>query len=227
MMKELLCVALTSLFSIVALFFLTRLMGHKQVSQLNIFDYIVGITVGSIAAELATELESPERPFVAMVIYCGAALAISFISMKSTAARRFLTSSPAVLMKGGVIYRGALKRARLNINDLIAQARCQGYFDLADIKIAVLEENGKISFLQKDDKAPVTACDMGLSAEKKTLGYDVVMDGKIMADNLRGCGRNETWLRAELKKQGFKSEKGIALAVFDGEEALAVFALEE
>lgn len=102
--------ALTALLSIVVMFLLTKLMGTKQVSQMTMFDYVTGITVGSIAAELATELEEPAKPLTAMVVYGLMAVLISVATCKSLKLRTWITGKPLVLLEDGVIYRENLDR---------------------------------------------------------------------------------------------------------------------
>ena len=146
-------VALASVLSLAVMFLLTKLMGNKQVSQMTLFDYIVGITIGSIAAELATELENPERPLLAMLLWGFAAWGISLLGNKSFRARAFLSGKPLVLLDQGVIDRKNLKRARLDLNEFLTYCRIAGYFDLNEIQTAVLEHNGSVSFLPKDRKS--------------------------------------------------------------------------
>ena len=122
--------ALTSAASIVVLFLLTKLMGSKQVSQMTMFDYVVGITIGSSAAELATELEAPVRPLVAMVVYGAAAVLISLVTSKSIRARSIFTGKPLVLLEDGVIYRKNLEKARLDLSEFLTYCRIGGWFDL-------------------------------------------------------------------------------------------------
>ena len=100
---------LTALLSIVVLFLLAKLMGTKQVSQMTMFDYVVGITIGSVAAELATELEEPAKPLTALIIYGVVAVLISILTNKSVKARAVVTGKPLVLLENGVIYREYLK----------------------------------------------------------------------------------------------------------------------
>ena len=223
MVKDLALVALSSVVSLVVLFLLTKLMGHKQVSQLNLFDYIIGISIGSIAAEMASEIEQPEKPLTAMIIYGLAAVIISLIELKSVKTRRIITGTPSILLKGGVIYREELKKAKLTVNDLLMSARCQGYFDISEIQLALLEENGTVSFLPKSVSRPVTPSDMNLSPEQTTLGYDLIMDGQVMTQNLKKSGRDMNWLSSEIKKQGYNSPSDIFYAVFDGNSNLAIY----
>lgn len=223
MVKELLLVALSSVVSLIVLFLLTKLMGHKQVSQLNLFDYIIGISIGSIAAEMASEIEEPEKPLAAMIIYGIAAVLISLIEMRSVKARRIITGTPEVLMRGGTVYKNALKKAKLTVNELLMSARCQGYFDISEIELALLEQNGTISFMPKSSSRPLTPDDMNISPPQSFLGYDVIIDGVIMKDNLKKCGRDEKWLTAELKKQGYGNERDVFLGVFDSKGNLSLF----
>ena len=136
---DLLRVAVTSLVSLAALFLLTKLMGNKQVSQMNLFDYIIGITIGSIAAEMATELDTPENSLLAMAVYAVVAVCISLLTNKSLAARRIMTGKPLVLMDGGIIYRENLKKAKMDLGEFLMYCRIGGYFDLSQIQTALLD----------------------------------------------------------------------------------------
>ena len=124
----------TSLFSIIVLFLLAKLMGNRQVSQMSMFDYVNGITIGSIAAEFATSLEDDYwMPLTAMVVYGVTAALISYITCKSMAARKFINGKPVVLYENGKLYEKNLAAAKLDINEFLTQCRTAGYFDLADL----------------------------------------------------------------------------------------------
>ena len=227
MIKDLCFVAISSLVSLAVLFLLTKLMGQKQISQLNMFDYIIGISIGSIAAEMASEIENPEKPLLAMMIYGVVAFLISVITAKSPRARRMISGAPVILMRGDVIYRDKLKKARLDINDFLMSCREKGYFNLSDIELAVLEHNGSMSFLLKESRRPLMPEDMNISPEQQKLGYEVIMDGAIMKENLKKCGRDEAWLNAELKKQGFTKASEVFVGVFDCQSNLSLWRGEE
>ena len=139
--------ALSSLLSIAVLFLLAKLMGTKQVSQMTMFDYVVGITIGSIAAELATELEEPLRPLTALIVYGVTAFVISILTNKFLKVRSMVTGKPLVLLENGVIYRENLKKARLDLNEFLTYCRIGGWFDLNQLQSAVLEHNGVVSCL--------------------------------------------------------------------------------
>ena len=190
--------ALTTLLSLIVMFLLTKLMGSKQVSQMTLFDYVVGITIGSIAAELATELEDPERPLLAMVLWGLAAWGISVLGNKSLRARAFLSGKPLVLLDQGVIRRDNLKRARLDLNEFLTYCRIAGYFDLSEIQTAVLEHNGSVSFLPRETDRPATPADLGLRPEQSRLPVPFVMDGRLLPENIASAGKEPSWVHRAL-----------------------------
>ena len=217
--------ALATLVSIVVLFLLTKLMGSKQVSQMTMFDYVVGITIGSIAAELATELEQPHQPLTALVLYGLIAVGISLLTNKSLKARALLTGKPLVLLEDGVIYRKNLKKARLDLSEFLTYCRMSGWFDLNQLQMAVLEHNGVVSFLPKETDRPATPTDLDLSPKQSKVQTPFVMDGKLLEDNIRQAGKEEAWVRRSLLRQGYKDESDVLLALWDGSEKLTVFPL--
>ena len=216
---------LVALFSIIALFLLTKMIGNKQVSQMNMFDYVNGISIGSIAANLAIS-DQPKDFFiilVAMVTYALFAFGISLMTIKSVKLRRILSGKPILLVEKGVIYRKNLLKARLDINDVLTLARSQGYFNLADIEYAIMENNGKVSFLQKAPSRPATFADMNIMTQPDSLVYNVIIDGKLMPQNLRHSGKDNIWLDKQLHAQGYNNYKDIMLATVDGNNNLSVY----
>ena len=116
---ELIKLILTALLSVVSLFIITKIMGHKQVAQLDFFDYISGITIGSIAAELATELEAPWKPLIAMLCYGGVSILLSLISQRMPRSRKYVNGTPTILMDNGKIYKENLKKAKLDLSEFM------------------------------------------------------------------------------------------------------------
>ena len=140
-------VLLRSIISIVVLFILTKLMGAKQISQLTFFDYAIGISIGSIAADIAADIESSYLDAViSMGIYAGVAIIISYITKKSMKARRLLTGTPTILIDKGHILKQNLSKSKFDINELLCECRVSGYFNIADLEYAIMEPNGRISF---------------------------------------------------------------------------------
>lgn len=208
---DLLKVAVTSAASLAVLFVLTKLMGNKQVSQLSMFDYIIGISIGSIAAEFATELENPENSLVAMVIYAVIAFLVSLITGKSVNVRKIIIGRPLILFDNGKLYRKNFRKARIDINDFLTHCRNQGYFDLSDVQTAVFEYNGAISFLPTETARPLTPSDMQLNPQQQKLIVNVILDGHISEPNLKMTGNNKVWLEKQLHSQGYHSEKEVFL----------------
>ena len=218
--------ALTTLLSIAVLFFLEKLMGGKQVSQMTMFDYMTGITIGSIAAELATELEQPVQPLTAMVIYGTVAAGISILTSKSLKVRAAVTGKPLILLENGVIYRENLKKAKLDLSEFLTYCRIGGWFDLNQLQAAVLEHNGAVSFLPKEKDRPATPTDLDMNPKQSQMQTPFVMDGKLLADNVRQAGKEEAWVHRSLLRQGYRDEKEVLLALWDGGEKLTVFPLD-
>ena len=215
---DVLKILLTASLSVVTLFVITKIMGHKQVAQLDFFDYISGITIGSIAAELATELEEPYKPLLALIVYGAASLLLNLLAHKLPRTRKYINGTPTILMNGGKLYRENLKQAKLDLSEFMLLCREQGYFDLDDIQTAIFEHNGKLSVLPKAASRPATPGDLGLPAKPTHIGTELIMDGHIMGENLSRLGVNAKWLSMQLKAQGYQSEKDIFLAVYRKEE---------
>lgn len=198
---DILKVCLTSLGSLIILFFSTKVIGNKQMSELTMFDYINSITIGSIAAEMATDTEKFYLPLIAIIIYTLVILVISHIVEVSAKARRFLTGKSTVLMENGTLYPKNFSKAKLDINEFLTQCRVCGYFNLNDIDTAILEQNGKISILPKVGARPVNTKDLNLALAREKISVNVILDGNIMTDNLKRSGNDTEWLKRELKKR--------------------------
>lgn len=217
---------LTSMLSIVTLFILAKLMGHKQISQLDFFDYINGITIGSIAAELATELETPWKPLVATIIYGVVAIGLSLVTNKFPRSRKYINGTPTIIMNNGKLYRENLKKAKLELSEFLMMCREQGFFDLNDIQTAIFESNGKLSVLPVSANRPVTPADIDLEPEPDHINTEIIMDGRIMNENLKRKGLDLNWLDKQLRAQGYRDAKEIFLAVCDKNNKLSLYAAD-
>lgn len=224
---EILKICLTAILSIVELFLLTKIMGKRQVSQLSLFDYINGITIGSIAADMAfSPINEFWKPAVAIVIYGIFAVFFSVLSNKSIKFRRFFVGRAIILMDNGTIYRRNLKKAKLDLNEFLTQCRIGGYFNIDDLQTVVQEPNGQLSFLPKSTLRPVNPQDMGMQPKKEVSPVVVISDGEILLENLKACGKNEVWLRKALKDGNFPPVGKIYTAFVDKDE-LSVYEMNE
>lgn len=213
--SELLDVTIRALLSLITLFFVTKLIGKKQVSQLSLFDYVIGISIGNFAAEMTINLESKEiHGIVAVIIFGFIAYLVSILTMKSIALRRFFMGTPTIMIEHGKIVQDSFKKVRYDINDMLEQCRINGYYDISDIEYAIVEANGELSILPSSDSRPVTVKDMNLKVNKEGLCANVIIDGKIMYKNLKNINKTEEWLQKELKVRG-KEINNIILATID------------
>ena len=212
---DFLILCLTALGSFTVLFLIAKFIGHKQIAQLDFFDYITGITIGSIAAEMATELEEPWKPLIAMLIYGGVTVLLSVISHKFPRSRKYLNGTPTILMDHGKLYRGNLKKAKLDLSEFMVLCRQQGYFDLTAIQTAIYEYTGNLTILPVSDSRPATPKDMNLSPQQELLFTELIMDGRILEGNLKRMGLDRTWLLRQLEQRHIHSAKEVFLAVCD------------
>lgn len=205
------------------LFFMTKLLGKKQVSELSLFDYVVGISIGNFASEMAINLEAKFfNAMLAIVVFGILAYIISILTLKSLKLRKFFIGSPTILLEhGNLIYKN-MKKSMIDVNDILSQAREMGYFDISEVEFAILEANGKISFLPKGEYKNINIKDMNLKIEKQGLCANVIMDGNIMNDNLNNIGKDEEWLLHELDVKG-KNVSDILLATVDINDKIVIF----
>ena len=218
-----LTLCLTAFGSFGVLFLVAKFIGHKQIAQLDFFDYITGITIGSIAAEMATELEEPWKPLTAMFIYGGVTLLLSIISNKFPRTRKYLNGTPTILMDHGKLYYENLKKAKLDLSEFMGMCRQQGYFDLTSIQTAVFEYNGKLTILPVSSQRPATPNDLNLSPEQELLFTELIMDGRILENNLKRMGLDLTWLDKQLKQHHVRSPQDVILAVCDRNQKFILY----
>jgi uncharacterized membrane protein YcaP (DUF421 family) len=216
MPEKVLQTAVCSVISIAALFILTRLMGKKQMAQLTFFDYVIGISIGSIAAEYAIDRSvSTAEGLVALSVFTGVSLLMAMVSIKSYTGRKLLDGTPLILIENGKIIENELKKARLTVNDLLEECRQKDVFNIAEIEFAILETSGRLSVLLKSQNQPLTPKDMNMGTEYKGLCANVIIDGNIIPEHLRAVNLDENWLASELAKHNITDYKDILLAFVD------------
>lgn len=215
-------VILASIFSVIALFLLTKLIGNRQMSQLSMFDYINGITIGSIAAEI-TYSEEYILPIIAMIIYALFSILVSYWASKSVKWRRFLNGTPLILFDNGNFKMDSLRKSRLDLNELLGECRNQGYFNFKDVQTVLLETNGKLSVLPKSNKRPTTPQDLNVIVDNQLNPINLIVNGKVISDNLKASGKNDVWLKSQLDKLHINSAKDVILAFCDETNTLTAF----
>ena len=217
-----------SLFSLIALFLITKLIGRKQVSELSLFDYVIGISIGNFAAEMTINMDAPYmHGIIAVIVFGLSAYFVSLLSMKSIHLRRWIIGTPIVMIQNGKILEKNMKKVMIDVNDLLEQCRAAGYFDLNEIEFAIMEANGKISILPVSEYKPLTPKDMKIKVNKACLCANVIIDGTIMSNNLKNMSKTEDWLKQELKVKGYHDTKNILLAILDNQEKLTIYEKNE
>ena len=225
---EILKVIVLSVVSAIALFVISKFIGHKQMSQLDLFDYITGITIGSIAAELATNLDKPWwKPMISMIVYGSITVLLSVVTEKFPKSRKYINGTPTIIMNNGKIYRSNLKKAKLELSEFLMMCRQEGYFDLSDIQTAIFECNGKLTVLPVSMKRPVNPEDISLSPKESSIQTEVIMDGRILDENLKRMGLDIIWLQRQIKEQGYSNPKDIFLGLCDENNVLTLFKNKE
>ena len=213
-----------SLPSLFILFLVTKLIGKKQVSELSLFDYVIGISIGNFTAEMTMSLDVQFINGVMALLTFGLfAYLISLLTMKSIRIRRFFIGVPTVIIQNGKIIEKAMKHVMIDINDLLEQCRINGYYDLTQIEYAIMEANGKISIMPKSEYKPLTPNDMKKKVAQEDLQANVIIDGVIMQNNLENMNKSINWLEKELKVKGYKEYDDIILAILDKNDKLTIF----
>lgn len=221
---EILKIVGLSLGSIIILFILTKIMGQREMSQLSIFDYFITITIGSIAAEMSTSLEENfMQPVIAMIMYALVTLTVSFLNTKYVKLRPFLSGKTLILYDNGTLFKENFKKAKIDLNEFLVQCRTNGFFNLSDIKTALLEENGKISFLPYSDKRPANPSDLNIKPKEDAIVTNLILDGKVMEENLKELGFDKLWLNEMLQKQGIIKIDNIFLATYNADGNLSAY----
>lgn len=221
---ELIDVTIRALLSLITLFIVTKIIGKKQVSELSLFDYVIGITIGNFAAEMTINLDSQEaNGILAVIIFGLVAYIVSKLSLKSIRLRRFFVGVPTMIIKNGKLLYEPMRKMKLDINDLLEQCRMSGYFDISQIDYAILEAGGDLSILPKTEYRPVCPNDMKLKVKNEGLCANIVIDSKIIIKNLSNMNKDEEWLRHELNIKGYKDLSNILLVTLDSNEKLTIY----
>jgi len=223
LIEKLLHTAITSTIAIVALFILARIMGKKQMAQLSFFDYVIGISIGSIASEYAVvrDIHLVEG-LTALIVFTLFCLALSFVSMKSLKGRKILDGTPLILIENGKIIEPQLRKAKLTVNDLLEECRQKNMFDISEIEFAILETSGRLSVLPRSQNQPLTPKDMQIPTMYKGLCTNVIIDGKIINEHLYTISLTPEWLHAELTRQGIDDPADVLLAYVSSSGVLCV-----
>ena len=209
-------VIVRGLIAFFTLLIFTRLLGKQELSQLTFFDYINGITIGSIAASLTTNLNSRAlNEWTGLATWTAAVLLLHLITLKSRYFSKFLDGEPTVVIMNGQIMDKTMKKMHYRISELMAQLREKGIFDISQVEFAILETSGQLNVLKKSSYQPVTPHDLDLPTKYMGLSVELISDGKIIEQNLKQIQLDRFWLEDQLKAQGINDPSEVFLALID------------
>lgn len=193
-----------------------RIMGKRQIGQLQPFELVIAILISELAAvpmqNTGIPLVNGIIPILTLLI---AQMFISFLSIKSTRARAIVCGRPSILIENGKIKEENFRKEMYTINDLLEQLRIKDVYNIADVEYAILETNGQLSVLQKSQKRPVNPEDLKISTEYEGLPYDLIIDGTVIYSNLLKAQKDIKWLSKELSKSGIHNVKNVLFASLD------------
>ncbi|KYZ75321.1 hypothetical protein AXX12_14295 [Anaerosporomusa subterranea] len=211
-----LVVIIRSIISFFILLVLVRLMGKQQVAQLTFFDYVVGITIGSIASTLSVQVnESLMSTLAGLATWAVLAILLAYLSMHNVKLRNLVDGEPTVVIENGKILENNLNQIRIPIEHLLSELRTMGVFNISDVQSALFEPGGKISVQKKFQKQPVTPGDLNISPQYDGLPINLIIDGVLLKDSLRSLNLTKAWLHHQLEKQNISDVNEVSLAQLD------------
>ncbi|GGD80628.1 DUF421 domain-containing protein [Paenibacillus nasutitermitis] len=221
-MPDWLSVAVRTLLAVAVLFIMTKLLGKRQVSQLSLFEYITGITIGSLAAYISLDIDMKwYLGIVSLCVWVGVSLGIEYLQIKSKRVRDFIDTKGTVLIKDGKILEENLKKERLTTDELMEQLRSKQVFLASDVEFAIMEPSGSVNVLLTRENQPLTAKHTGIKVNPEQEPQAVIMDGRIMDEPLATMGLSREWLNTELETIGVTPEN-VFLGQVDANQQLFV-----
>lgn len=193
-----------------------RIMGKRQIGQLQPFELAIAIMISELAAvpmqNTGIPLVNGIIPILTLLI---AQLLMSLLSLKSIRARALICGKPTILIEKGRIKEEELRKELYTLNDLLEQLRIKNFPNIADVEYAILETNGQLSVIPKSQKRPLTPQDMDIKTDYEGITFDAIIDGHILENNLKIAGKNVQWLLKEIHKQHYAKPQDIFFACID------------
>lgn len=200
-----------------------RLMGKREIGQLQPFELVVIIMISELAAVPSENVGIPLLSgIIPILVLLLASLTLAWISLKSEKARAIICGTPSILIQRGKILEEELKKNRYNLTDLLEELRIKNVPNIADVEFAVLETNGQLSVFPKSQKRPTIPEDFQITTQYEGLPLTIIMDGKLNSNNLQQGNKDLNWLKEELKKHSIDKIENVLLASLDSSETLYV-----
>lgn len=227
-MSEGLVVLVRSIIGFFSLLIFAKLLGKEQISQLTFFDYVLGITIGSIAATLTTDLSSRAWPhFVGLLGWCVLGYLMEYITMKWRYAAKYIEGEPTIVIMNGKIMESTLKKTKYRVSDVMELLRNKDIFDLTQVDFAIIEPNGQLSVLRKPEYEPLTAMDISIKKNSSGISTELIYDGILFEENLRQLNKDRKWLLNQLKTHGIKDISEVFLATLNPAGSLYIDKYED
>lgn len=218
-----LVVFVRSVFAFLTLFLYARILGKKQIAELSFFDYVNGITIGSIAATMSTDLSSiAMHHWVGLTTWAGLVIIMQVITIRNRRWSNIIQGESVVLVHNGKILERNMEKARYPIDTLISALHGKNVFNIMDVEFALLEPSGQLSVQLKSQKRPVTPEDLNLETNYEGVNVEVIVNGIVINQNLEQLGLDQKWLQDQLQQLGIKSIKEIFYAAIDTQGTLYV-----
>lgn len=222
-MNEGLVVLVRSFIGFFSLLIFTRIIGKEQISQLTFFDYVLGITIGSIAASLTTDLSSRAWPhWVGLITWAALGYLMEIVTLKWRYAAKVLEGEPVIVIMSGKIMEDALKKAKYRVSDILELMRNQGVFDPNEVDFAIIESNGQLSILKKAEHLPLTPKDMNIPVKDSGISTELIYDGILIEENLRQLKKDKKWLTDELRAHGINNISEVFLVTLNPEGSIYI-----
>lgn len=222
-LSEALIVLVRGVIGFFTLLIFARMLGKQQISQLTFFDYVLGITIGSMASTLTTDLTSSAwAHWVGLLTWAVICFIMQWSTVKSKTISSYIDGEPTIVVMNGQIMEDAMKKMRFRLSDLLEQLRGKDVFDLKEVQFAVLEKDGQLSVLKKPEYIPVTPKDMNLYTGPGGLTITLIYDGTIIPKNLKVINKDKEWLTDELRKKGINDVEDVFMAAIDKSNSLYI-----
>lgn len=213
MVGEFMQLAIRIVLSLCFLFVATKLLTKRSLSSLTYFDYVAGATLGTIAGNLAFNIKIKTSIFIfAIILTTSIIMVISHLSLKSPVLRKILAGEPTIVIQNGKILEQNMSKMNYTFDYLNQQLRREQVFDISLVEFAILEPNGELSIKLKSQNRPLTPRDLAISTEYEGLATEIVLDGKVIEDNMYRINLNREWLNEQIKTRGINNVQEIAFA---------------
>lgn len=201
----------------------TRILGKTQIGQLTFYEYISGITIGSIAGNIvAAEPDKYLRDFYDLILFVVLTYLLSYATIKSRRLRFFVEGQSTLLIENGILLKDNMRKARLDLDELTAQLRQQGILDIDEVQFAILETSGTLSIIKKIKEQPASKADIGLAPNEARYPVELIFDGALLYENLQRHQVSKSWLQGELALQGIEKIEDVLYGVLDSKGKLFI-----